>query len=120
VSSLVSHMSINLSVSSESSNPPYSLFLLHIVFSIAVVYKRRRQRSSYGVTQFDVRDLTFSQLCSRGLLVSMILRRWVIVSRHMEKTKCPHLRGSMRPRNLGADYPLALHHIPERNSIISL
>ena len=118
--SLVSHVSINLSVSSESSNPPYSLFLLRTVFSSVVVYKRRRLWSSYRMTQFDVRDLKFSQLCSRGLLVSMILRRWVIVSRHMEKTKCPHLHGSMRPRNLGSDYPLALHRIPERNSIIYL
>jgi len=114
-------MSITLSVSSESSNLPYSLFLLRTVFCSAVVwYKRGRQWSSYSVTQFDVRDLKFSQLSSRGSLVSMVLQRWVIGSRHMEKTKCPHLHGSMRPRNLGSDYPLALHRVPERNSIISL
>jgi hypothetical protein len=87
-------------------------------FCSAVLYKRGRQWNSYSVTEFDVRNLKFSQLCVRGLLVLVTLRRWVIWSRHLEKTYCPHVRGSMRPRNLGSDYLLAQHRILNWNSII--
>lgn len=66
-------------------------------------------------TEYDVRDLKYSQLCSRGLLASVALLQWLVVSRHLET-----FRGSMRPRNLGPDYALALRCILEWNSVIAV